>query len=78
MVLLRDSKRICEAWRRKQKFLLRKLKDGASAQIAYKAGRPIGFIEYYPIENSNLEVVIIGKVLVQGLKPKKTCLGNEF
>jgi len=57
LVLKGDRKRICDAWRRKQKFLLRKLKDGASAQIAYKAGRPIGFIEYYPIEYSNLEVV---------------------
>lgn len=52
-----DKERYFEAWRRKQKFLSRKLKDGASAQIAYKAGHPIGFIEYYPIESSNLELV---------------------
>ncbi len=52
-----DLERFCEAWRRKQNFLLHKLKDGASAKIVYKAGRPIGFIEYYPIEYSNLELV---------------------
>ncbi len=72
-----DRKRISEAWRRKQKFLLRKLKDGASAQIAYKAGRPIGFIEYYPIEFSNLEVVGKDIMVIWCLNEKKQERGKN-
>lgn len=51
-----DEERIREAWRRKHSFLQKKLAQGARAKIAYKNGKPVGFIEYYPIEITNLEI----------------------
>jgi len=42
--------------KRKKKLLLEKLKMGARAKIAYKENKPVGFIEYYPIEEAPLNV----------------------
>ena len=42
---------------RKKKFLLEKLKEGGRAKIAYKENNPVGFIEYYPIEDAPLNAV---------------------
>ena len=52
-----DDERIREAWKRKHDFLARMLKEGARAKIAYAGERAVGFIEYYPIEITNLELV---------------------
>jgi len=52
-----DVRRFREAWKRKQHFLAQKLEQGVRAKIAYKNGNPIGFIEYYPIEITNLEII---------------------
>ncbi len=43
--------------KRKKKVLLKKLKRGGRAKIAYKGNKPVGFIEYYPIEDAPLNVV---------------------
>jgi hypothetical protein len=42
---------------RKKKVLLRKLKRGGRGKIAYKENKPVGFIEYYPIEDAPLNIV---------------------
>jgi len=52
-----DCERIREAWRRKKRYLSDNLSRGARAKIAYLGSKPVGFIEYYPIEACNLEVV---------------------
>jgi ribosomal protein S18 acetylase RimI-like enzyme len=52
-----DEERYKEAWEKKRAYLDRMLKRGARAKIAYLKGKPVGFIEYYPIEICNLEVV---------------------
>ncbi len=44
-------------WTRKEQYLQKMLDKGARAQIAYLAKKPCGFIEYYPIETTNLELV---------------------
>lgn len=46
-----------EGEKRKKKFLLEKLKRGGRAKIAYKENKPVGFVEYYPIEDAPLNVV---------------------
>jgi len=38
--------------KRKKKVLLEKLRKGGRAKIAYKGNEPVGFIEYYPIEDA--------------------------
>ena len=52
-----DKDRIEEAWRKKHEFLISKIGEGARAKIAYAKGGPVGFIEYYPIDITNLELV---------------------
>jgi predicted N-acetyltransferase YhbS len=42
---------------RKKKVLLEKIKKGGRGKIAYKENKPVGFIEYYPIEDAPLNVV---------------------
>jgi len=42
--------------KRKKKFLLEKLKEGGRAKIAYKENKPVGFIEYYPIEDAPMNI----------------------
>ena len=42
---------------RKKRFLIEKLRRGGRAKIAYKEHKPVGFIEYYPIEDAPLNVV---------------------
>lgn len=42
--------------KRKKKFLLEKLRRGGRAKIAYKQSKPVGFVEYYPIEDAPLNV----------------------
>lgn len=46
-----------EGEKRKKQFLLEKLRRGGRAKIAYKENKPVGFIEYYPIEDAPLNVV---------------------
>ena len=43
--------------KRKKIFLIEMLRKGARGKIAYKDNKPVGFIEYYPIENAPLRVV---------------------
>jgi len=52
-----DKRRIQEAWKRKYDFLVEKLREGARGKLAYVDGTIVGFIEYYPIEITNLEIV---------------------
>jgi GNAT superfamily N-acetyltransferase len=52
-----DEERYREAWEKKRAYLERMMKREARAKIAYLKGNPVGFIEYYPIEICNLEVV---------------------
>jgi len=47
---------------RKKKLLLEKLKRGGRAKIAYEENKPVGFIEYYPVEDAPMSVV--GKDIV--------------
>ena len=42
---------------RKKRFLLEKLRRGGRGKIAYEENEPVGFIEYYPIEDAPLNVV---------------------
>lgn len=51
-----DNERFQEGYRRRADYLWKMLPKGGRAQIAYTQGRPVGFIEYYPIEVANLEV----------------------
>lgn len=51
-----DRERFQEGYKRKAAYLKRKLPQGARAQIAYVGDQPVGFIEYYPIEITNLEL----------------------
>jgi GNAT superfamily N-acetyltransferase len=51
-----DRARFEEGCRRRSRYLRRMLPKGGRAQIAYEQGRPVGFVEYYPIEVTNLEV----------------------
>jgi len=51
-----DNERFQEGYRRRADYLTRMLPKGARAQIAYEQDRAVGFIEYYPIEVTNLEV----------------------
>ncbi len=51
-----DEERFQEGYRRRAGYLWTMLQQGARAQIAYHGGKAMGFIEYYPIEISNLEV----------------------
>jgi hypothetical protein len=52
-----DEERYKEAWDKKRAYLESMIKRGARAKIAYRDTNPVGFIEYYPIEICNLEVV---------------------
>lgn len=51
-----DRERFREGHRRRAAYLRQMLPQGARAQIAYKVREPVGFIEYYPIEVTNLEL----------------------
>lgn len=51
-----DEERFQEGYRRRAGYLWSMLRKGGRAQIAYQGNRPVGFIEYYPIESTNLEV----------------------
>jgi ribosomal protein S18 acetylase RimI-like enzyme len=51
-----DEERFQEGYRRRADYLRRMVPKGARAQIAYEGESPVGFIEYYPIEVTNLEV----------------------
>jgi GNAT superfamily N-acetyltransferase len=51
-----DHERFEEGHRRRARYLLRMLPKGGRVQIAYEQARPVGFVEYYPIEITNLEV----------------------
>ncbi len=51
-----DEERFQEGYRRRAGYLWTMLRKSARAQIAYQGSRPVGFIEYYPIEIANLEV----------------------
>jgi len=52
-----DCRRIRQAWIRKRKYLATRLGDGARAKIAYVHAMPAGFIEYYPMDTTNYEMV---------------------
>jgi predicted N-acetyltransferase YhbS len=52
-----DEERYKEARERKKIYLQKMLKEGAKAKIAYENKNPVGFIEYYPVEITNLEIV---------------------
>ena len=51
-----DNERFEEGYRRRADYLRKMLPKGARAQVAYGQGKPMGFVEYYPIEVANLEV----------------------
>ena len=51
-----DKERFQEGYQRRADYLKKMLSEGGRAQIAHRQGRPLGFIEYYPIEVTNLEV----------------------
>lgn len=51
-----DIGRFQEGHQRRADYLRKMLPQGACAQIAYQDGKPVGFIEYYPIEVTNLEL----------------------
>jgi ribosomal protein S18 acetylase RimI-like enzyme len=51
-----DIGRFQEGYRRRATYLKRMLYKGVRAQIAYRGDEPLGFIEYYPVEVTNLEV----------------------
>ncbi len=51
-----DRERFQRGYRRRADYLRMMLPRGGRVQIAYREGQPVGFIEYYPIEITNLEV----------------------
>ncbi|MFO7743653.1 MAG: GNAT family N-acetyltransferase [Anaerolineae bacterium] len=51
-----DVERFQEGRRMRADYLRKMLLQGARAQIAYQDGKPAGFIEYYPIQVTNLEL----------------------
>lgn len=55
---------------RKKEFLLEKLERGGRAKIAYKKNEPVGFIEYYPIEDAPLNVVGEDTVIIPCMNVK--------
>ncbi|MFW9832334.1 MAG: GNAT family N-acetyltransferase [Candidatus Thorarchaeota archaeon] len=84
-----DEQRIQTAWKRKEKYLQKMLRAGVRAKIAYSRQTPLGFIEYYPIETTNLELVgenimaiwcinVAQSVRGQGIGSQllKACLGD--
>ncbi|MCK4477725.1 GNAT family N-acetyltransferase [Candidatus Bathyarchaeota archaeon] len=56
--------------KRKKKLLLEKLQRGGRANIAYKEDKPVGFIEYYPVEDAPLNVVGEDAVVVPCMNVK--------
>ncbi len=52
-----DTARYRQGQHRRAGFLARKMDEGARLQVAYQDGVVVGFIEYYPIEIANLELV---------------------
>jgi GNAT superfamily N-acetyltransferase len=52
-----DAERYRQGQHRRAAFLARKMEEGARLQVAYQDGVAVGFVEYYPIEITNLELV---------------------
>ncbi|RLC64415.1 MAG: hypothetical protein DRI48_07640 [Chloroflexi bacterium] len=52
-----DSGRYRQGQHRRVGFLARKMAQGARLQVAYLDDTAVGFIEYYPIEIANLELM---------------------
>ena len=52
-----DAERYRQGQHRRAGFLARKMDQGARLQVAYRDGAAVGFIEYHPIEITNLELV---------------------
>lgn len=52
-----DADRYHRGRHRRAAFLARKMGEGGRLQVAYQDGVPLGFIEYYPINVSNQELV---------------------
>ncbi|MFQ6100033.1 MAG: GNAT family N-acetyltransferase [Anaerolineae bacterium] len=51
-----DVERYRQGQHRRAGFLARKMDEGARLQVAYRDGVAVGFVEYYPIEITNLEL----------------------
>lgn len=51
-----DTERYRQGQHRRASFLARRMDEGARLQVAYRNGVAVGFIEYYPIEITNLEL----------------------
>lgn len=51
-----DAERYRQGQHRRVGFLARKMDEGARLQVAYRGGVAVGFIEYYLIEVTNLEL----------------------
>lgn len=52
-----DAERYRQGQHHRVGFLARKMDEGARLQVAYQDGIAVGFVEYYPIEVVNLELV---------------------